>query len=176
MTTKSFFGVILIAALAGFLGGALSSRKVEAAGPQIVRASDFELVSPAGVVLATWKVDAKNEVHLRFRRGGGSSVLDIGVGSDGNPVFKVFGKDGTERINMGLGSFDKPSLMMSDDHWMGRVELGYIDPDTVNPASDNWGLSFHAVGSERTIAGIGMTKAADGRIEGDVTIEGKRFR
>jgi hypothetical protein len=116
---------------------------------------------PTGAILATWKVDAKNEVHLRFLRGGVSSVLDIGVGSDGNPVFKIFGKNGTERISMGLGGFDKPVLVMSDDHWKGRVELGYVEPDTVEPASDNWGLSFHAVGSERTVAGIGMTKAAE---------------
>ncbi len=109
-------------------------------------------------------------------RGPRNSAIDISVRADGSPIIQAFGKDGKERISLGLGSSDKPVFVMSDSRWTGRVQLGFLEPDTINPASDTWGLLFHAIGSERTVAGIGMSNGVDGQAVGDVMLDGKRIR
>jgi hypothetical protein len=65
---------------------------------------------------------------------------------------------------------------MGDERWQGRVVLGFNGPDTPDAAWDNWGLRFHAPGSERTVAGIGTMRGSDGRSEGFLTVSGKRIR
>jgi hypothetical protein len=173
---KNLLLITGVALLAGFLGGAISSWRVEAASSQVVRASRFELVNTVGAVVATWSVESENEVHFRFMRGPRNSAIDISVRADGSPIIQAFGKDGKERISLGLGSSDKPVFVMSDSRWTGRVQLGFLEPDTINPASDTWGLLFHAIGSERTVAGIGMSNGVDGQAVGDVMLDGKRIR
>jgi len=176
MTVKSFVFVIFAAGLAGFLGGTLGSQKVDAATTRIVAASNFELLNAAGTVVARWETDSKNEAHLRFLRGNGTPSIDVGVRPDGSPIFRILGKDGKERIALRLGNTDKPMLIMSDDRWSGRVHLGFIESDTNDQASDEWGLLFRAFGSERAVAAIGMTKGENGQPEGSVIVEGKRIR
>ena len=58
---------ILTAAGAGFLGGSLADQtRAEAARPDVVRASRFELVNSAGAVAASWEIDSHNNPYLRF--------------------------------------------------------------------------------------------------------------
>jgi hypothetical protein len=89
----------------------------------------------------------------------------------------MWGRDGKQRIVMELDQSDKPALGMGDERWEGRVQLGFIAPDTYTPEWDNWGLWFRAFGSERPVASIGVTNSGPGRApEGVLTLSGRRIQ
>jgi hypothetical protein len=176
MNPKNLLG-FLAACASGFLGGTLASQgRVEATSPSVVRASRYELVNGAGAVVAYWEVDPGNGIRLRFLPRRGSSAIDIGVFADGQPFLRMDGRDEKNRLALELDAADRPLLVMSDQRWEGRVILGFNEPDTPDPTWDNWGLRFHAAGSEKTVAGIGTMKRSDGRVEGFLTVSGKRVR
>jgi hypothetical protein len=176
MNFKSILGIVTACA-SGFLGGTLASQnRVEAFSPTVVRASKFELLNGAGVPVAYWGVDSTNEIHLRLLPNHGRAALDIGVLGDKRPFLRMGGRDGKDRIVIELDEADKPMLGMSDERWQGRVVLGFTAPHFADPDSDNWGLRFHAFGSEKTVAGIGTMQKTGGPVEGILTVSGKRIR
>ena len=165
------------ACAAGFLGGSLASQtNIVASSPDSLRAPRFELVNAAGATVAVWESGAGKESHLRFQSGRGRSTLELGTLSDGTPLIQVTGGDGKRRIVMELDQFDKPMLRMGDEHTETRVNLGFIEPDTVSPDWDQWALSFRGPVSEMSVAGIGMVKGKGGVLDGLVTASGKRIR
>ncbi|MGB9458538.1 MAG: hypothetical protein WCB12_20990 [Bryobacteraceae bacterium] len=57
--------VIVAACAAGSLGGALAPwARVEARGPEVVRASKFELVDAQGKTVARWEADSENTTRI----------------------------------------------------------------------------------------------------------------
>jgi len=175
MKAGSVLATLAVAALSAFLGGVIGSRsQVEAADPQTIRASRFELVNASGATVATWEVGSGNEAHLRFLPVRGGAAVDIGVLPDGRPIVQMAGRDGKKRIVLELDQLDKPMLGMGDERWEGRVHLGFTEPDMPSPDWDNWGLSFRG-SSERPVAAIGMVKSGTGS-DGLLTISGKEIR
>lgn len=173
--------VIAAACVAGYLGGSLAPRaRVEARGPEVVRASRFELVDAVGQTVARWEVDSeKHQIHLCFSPKGGPIGLDIGVSTEGQPSLTMSGRDGKRRIVMGLGWMDKPSLGMGDERWEGRIVLGHAGsdtPDILDDPRDQWGLEFRPFGTERPIAVIGMTKAGSDHTRGVLMVDGNSVR
>jgi hypothetical protein len=169
--------VIVAACAAGYLGGSLAPQaRVEARGPEVVRASRFELVDAAGKTVARWEVDSeKHHIHLCFSPKGGPVGLDIGVSTEGLPFLTMNGHDGKPRVYMGTGWMDKPALVMSDERWLGRVVLGHAGsdtPDILEDPSDRWGLEFRPFGTEMPIAAIGMTKAGSDHTRGVLMVDG----
>ena len=75
-----------------------------------------------------------------------------------------------------LDTLDKPMIGMGDEKWEGRVHLGFVEPDVLDPASDDWRLSFSPFGTTRPIASMGMFKAGAGQEEGRLTISGRRIQ
>jgi hypothetical protein len=176
MNLKSMFG-ILAACLSGYLGGTLASQnRVEAFSPTVVRASKFELLNGAGVPVGSWEIDSNNEIHLRLLPRQEHAAFDIGVLGDGRPIFRMGGRDGKDRVVIELNETDKPILGMGDERWEGRVILGFNGADFPSPNQDDWGLLFHTVGSEMTVAGIGTMQRKGGPVKGFLTVSGKRIR
>jgi hypothetical protein len=178
MNLKTVWG-ILAACASGFLGGTLASQgrenRVEAFAPEVIRASRFELVNPAGITVANWEVTPTNEIRLRFTSGRGEA-LEIGALQDGRPFLRMRGRDGKARVVMELDGLDKPMLGMGDEKWEGRVRLGFIEPDILDTGSDDWGLAFCPFGTTRPIVGMQMIKTAAGKVEGHLTVSGMRIR
>ena len=176
MNLKNTIG-LLAACISGFLGGTLvSQNRIEAVSPIVVRASKFELVNGAGVPVANWEVDSRNEIHLRLLPNRESAAFDIGVLADGRPSLLMRGRDAKDRIVIELDEADKPMLEMGDERWQGRLILGFNGPDSPDTVHDNWGLRFRAFGSERTVAGIGTMQRRGGPVESYVIVSGKRIR
>jgi hypothetical protein len=175
MSAKTVLG-ILVACVSGFLGGALASQGGKAAPPpDVVRASRFELVNRAGRMVASWEVTPANQVRLQFGSGR-AGALEIGSLEDGRPFLRMRGRDGKNRLVMELDTLDKPMIGMGDEKWEGRVHLGFVEPDVLDPASDDWRLSFSPFGTTRPIASMGMFKAGAGQEEGRLTISGRRIQ
>ena len=175
MRSKPVFAV-LAACVSGFLGGMLSSQvQAQGAPANVIRAPRFELVNRAGATVAVWEVTPSHEIRLRFATKAGGA-LEIGAIEDGRPFFRMLGRDGKNRLAMGLDQLDKPSLGMSDEKWYGRVRLGFTGPDTLDPSADDWALSFCPFGTTRPIAGVGMVKNVDGQLDGYLTADGKVVR
>jgi hypothetical protein len=171
---------IIAACAAGFLGGALASRaSVQASSPDVVRASRFELLDAAGRPVARWEIDPRtNSVHLCFMAKGGGVGLDAGVLSDARPFLSMKGRDGKNRISMGLDERDKPGLSMSDERWLGRIVLGHAGSDTpdIPDSTDRWGLQFRPFGTELPVAMMGMIKEGDSGTKGLLFVNGERIR
>lgn len=177
MSIRNLLATVAVAGLAGILGGITGSRhQVQAAPPQTVKASKFELVNAAGVTLAIWEAGSGSEAHLRFLPARGHAAIDVGVSSDGSPVVQVAGRDGKRRIVLALDQFDRPALAMGDERWEGRALLGFRGYDVPDKNQDDWGLFFRVFGSERAVASIGVAKGGDGSPEGVLTLSGKRIQ
>jgi hypothetical protein len=176
MNIKNFYGV-LAACAAGYFGGLLSSQNsVRASPPDVVRATKFELINGTGTPIANWEVDSKGEARLNFLYSE-QAILAVGVLPDGRPFLRMGGRDGKNRIAIDLDQADKPMFVMSDERWEGRVHLGFIPPDTFPYSGwDHWGLLFRAIGSERPVAGMGMSKTGANPLEAFLTISGRRIR
>lgn len=177
MNLKDFSG-LLLACVAGFLGGLSSAgHRLGAPTVNIVRATSFEVVNASGVPVGRWQVGADNTLRLSFLSNRGNESLQVGVLGDGRPYLRMAGHDGKDRIVVELDLADKPMLSMGDERWEGRVHMGFLPPDAF-PYSDwdNWGLSFRGIGSERSVAAIGMLKKEANRMEGFLTVSGKSIR
>lgn len=166
--------VILAACAAGYFGGLLSSStSVSAAAPDVVRATRFELVNAMGNPVESWQVDGKGEAHMQFVHGQRAQAT-FGTSADGRPFLRMAGRDGKSRVVMELDQADKPVLGMGDEQWEGRLQLGFISPDTF-PYSDwdHWGLLFRPVGMGLPVAGMGMTNTRTNPAEPFLTVSGK---
>ncbi len=169
---------ILLSCIAGFAGGLLSCHDhVKASAPEMVRARGVELVDDSGVAVAQWSIGSSKAVALRFLNRPDGSALEIGLLEDGRPFLSMAGRDGKRRIVMDLDQADKPMLGMSDERWEGRVQLGFIPPDTFPYTNwDHWGVLFRAFGSERPVVGMGTRNTRKNPAEPFLTISGKNVR
>ena len=102
--------------------------------------------------------------------------LEIGADADGRPHLQMNGQDGRERVIVALNSAEKPLFGMSDERWMGRVVLGFLQPDFPDPELDKWGLVFRAFGSEHAVSSIGASKRGSAPTEGFLTVSGESVR
>jgi len=171
-------GVIVAALAAGYAGGKLSSGKsVQASSPVPISASKFTLVNGAGSAVAVLEPGPGGSARLIFMAGG-RTVLALATSPDGFPFLAMEGRDGKDRVRIGLALSDKPYLAMSDDRWQSRVALGSLPPDTVPypPDWDSWGLVFRGFGSEMPVAGIGMQKIGGRPLEGFLSVSGKAIK
>lgn len=175
MIIKHFCGLV-VACVAGYLGGTLSSKTVSASHPEIVRSTRFELVNGAGATLATWGSDSTGS-RMCFRYRGDAAAMEIGVFADGRPFVSMYGRDGRRRLVMQFDQADKPMLGMSDERWEGRVLLGFMPPDTWPHSNwDHWGLVFRGFGSQHAVVGMGMTNSRNSPAEPFLRIGGKNIR
>ncbi|MGA2273940.1 MAG: hypothetical protein ABSH00_10330 [Bryobacteraceae bacterium] len=178
MRKATLFNVVA-AGVAGFIGGILAaSAPARGASPEVMRASRFELVDPAGRAVARWEVDPEtNSAHLRFIARGGVA-LDEGSFSDAGPFFSMNGRDGKRRISMSLDAEGKPALSMSDEHGLGRIVMGRAVTDTpgIPDTLDQWGLEFRPFGTTRPIAVIGMTNLRGRETKGVLVVNGEQVR
>jgi hypothetical protein len=150
--------VVIVALLAGFVGGFIGSRlaltrerpRVE----QLLRSRAFELTDETGKTLAYWGVDKGGNAVLAFgsnlpssNSGNPVSGLDdpqnqrasLGV-TDDSPFLSFRALDGKKRLNLAL-SEAKPILWMADQKEK-RLSLGFQLGDTPDPTNDNWALAF----------------------------------
>jgi hypothetical protein len=171
------FIVILVACGAGYFGGIASRQSpVEAAAPDVIRATRFELVDSSGAPAATWESGPNGGTHLSFLRAN-HAALEIAILPDGRPVLNMSGRDGKRRIVMELDQSDKPMLGMGDERWEGRVALGFMPPDTWPYSNwDHWGLLFRAFGSEHAVVGMGTTNTPNNPAEPFLRIGGRSIR
>ena len=169
---------IALAGFTGLLGGLIGSgSRFDNSADIAIRATRFELVNSAGTPVALWRAGDGKAANLVFLSDHGVEILRVGVESDGRPSIRLAGRDRRDRIVISLDGADRPMIGMGDDKWQGRVHLGYLATDY--PAGndpDNWGLLFRAAGSERTVTGVGLLSKEKGRIEGFLTVSGKRVR
>lgn len=124
--------VVVCSLLAGFVGGFLGGRL--APGPRgaasVVRARTFELVDESGKAISIWGVNRQGQTLLAFLDGpesipGENRPHAFGldnpleqraiIGVAGVLPFLTFrGKDGKDRIYVGLDGWYKPAIAMSD--------------------------------------------------------------
>ena len=168
---------ILVACVAGYLGGLVSRQvSVDAAGPTALRADRFQLANTVGGNAAVWELSADGESRIAFSDKRGVVVLEIGVHADGRPLLRMRGRDGKNRVLMTLDQADEPMFGMGDAHSEGRVQLGFMPPDTFPYHDwDRWGLIFRAPGSEHAVVGMGTINRPDNATEPFLTIAGKRI-
>jgi hypothetical protein len=163
---------------AGFFGGMVSPRtETVAAGPEIIRASAYELVNTSGELVARWAVGDRNGVRIQFFAGRGLVAFDLGTDESGRPFVRMNGKDLKNRIALTLDQYDKPSLVMSDERWEGRLHLGFVPPDTIPYGDwDRWGIITRGVGSQNPAAGLMVIRQRDGKYEGSLRLDGRVVR
>ena len=169
MRTREILMMMLASAF-GFVGGAVYSRvhTLHVDDAQVLRGHRFELLDDSGRVIAFGRNDNLKNVVLGFRDKDDHSVATFGLGSDRTPFFDMAGKDGKSRVRLELDWMQqmqqKPTLVMSDEKWEGRVMFGFLPSDYPDREWDDWGLAFRApnVGD---LANIGLIKR-DGKLSG----------
>jgi len=168
--------VVAASMLAGFAGGVVGTRLTrpgESERPQpVIRARSFELVDGKGRAISIWGMNKQGHTLLAFL--GSDSVpaesqehslglddphkLRTTIGVMGALPFLTFrGSDGRARLDLYLGTWQKPLLLMRDEIGRPRVALGINQSDTPSATDDNWALSF-----EPNRAWIGMASRPEG--------------
>ena len=136
--------LLLIAALAGAGAGAISSlasRSVLAAASNVIRAERFEVVDGRGRVRAVLESVGSESVRLRFFDAQNALAMQLGLYPGDGPDLVMNGPDGRMRMRFRLRERGKPILLMGDEKWEGRLQLGLTQLDDVSPSkSDVWGL------------------------------------
>lgn len=167
--------LILSAVGAGYLGGALASHaSAEASAPQVLRASGFELVSASGDTVARLATDEAGNAHLCFYSRTGNVALDIGTFRDGDASLEMNALDGKPRLRILVDREGKPSLGMGDEKRAGRLELGFLRPDSAPYGDwDQWGLIFRMPGASGPVIGMGVSKTASNPAEPRLTVSGR---
>jgi hypothetical protein len=178
MVTMKQTTLILVALIAGFVGGVLGTRISQAGWERrsqtLLRAQAFELVDETGNTISYWGIDKRNYAVLAFgsQRPVGStggrdySRVDmtnphnqratIGV-IDDSPFLDLRAADGELRARLNLSIYAKPLLSMWDETGK-RLALGVEHSDAPSAADNDWALRF---APDR--AGIGMlTREAGG--------------
>ena len=170
-----------IAVFIGFLGGAVFTQRhtADAAAPQTVRATRFELVDDSGKVLGAWGRESNGETALSFLGRDAKPLAAFGVNSGRKPFLTLSGSDGRMRADLSVGWGERPILAMSDEKWEHRVKLGFLASDAPSLEEETWGLVFTAPG-RRILAGIGYGKDyTKGTLNGQISVrnsEGKTWR
>jgi hypothetical protein len=187
--------LILVAAMAGFVGGTVAARSGNASaqtkGSELVRATRFELTNDAGQTLAFWGVDDRKNTVLAFGRredvmAGANPLLGrrtdnlrdykdelvaIGMYVDGIPFLELKGGDGKPRLELHLTEFEKPRLLMSDQNAL-KISLGLDQSDTHEATDDDWSLTFHP-----NKATIGMiSDPVHKQVKGYLWLDGRRVK
>ena len=87
------------------------------------------------------------------------------------------GVDHKRRLVLALGAEERPILGMGDEHWEGRINLGYMPPDSIPYGDwDHWGLLIRGVGSESPAAGLMVVKENNGKYDGFLRLAGRTIR
>jgi hypothetical protein len=173
--------VVSLAALFGFLGGAVTQRHAaEAASSEVVRATRLELVDETGKRLAFWGRDVRGNLVIGFEVAGSGEVAVLGLDSGKHPFLTLSGSDGRAHADLRLGSGERPFLSLGHERCRRRVKLGYVGYDAPSPEDDRWGLVFDAPRGHRSVAAIGYSRnLLDGKLNGSVFVEdskGKTWR
>ena len=155
----------------------------------VLRSSRFELTDNTGRVIAFWGADRGNNTVLAFLQKASQDMgpeeyrvspgqtsftgqnpneaLTVGMMSTQVPFMNLQAKDGSSRVMLYLNEYQKPVFIMSDEHYEGRLILGFISNDAPSPGDDDWALSFR--GPE--VAGIGSIKdPVDGKYRGFLSV------
>ena len=131
-----------------------------------LRSSRFELTDNSGRVVAFWGTDRGNDTVLAFLQKANQDMVPTGYGSNPNealavgmtstqsPFINLQAKDGSSRAQLNLSEYQKPVFIMSDEHYEGRLMLGFISNDYPSPEDDDWALLFRGP----DVAGIGSMK------------------
>jgi hypothetical protein len=141
----------------------------------VLRSSRFELTDNSGRVVSFWGTDRGNTVlaflqktsrdkepeeyrvppgQTSFIGQNSNEALAVGMMSTQVPFVNLQAKDGSSRAMLYLSEYQKPVLIMSDEHYEGRLVLGFISNDAPLPEDDDWALSFRGP----DVAGIGSIK------------------
>lgn len=159
---KANIRILLLAAIVGFLGG-LAGNVVRTGGaeaqPTTLRAERFELVDASGAPVAFWGPDEGQKIVLAFIEHNGNQLAALGVESGPTAFMDFKGRDGKTRFAVQLRNpLEKPSLVLSDNTYEGRVMFGFIPFDAPSPEDDDWALVFRPPHSEVGIASLGVLK------------------
>ena len=166
---------IPIPLIAGLVGGVLAVRlfppRVEAAEPNTVRATRFELVDKAGKVKAFLGYDGTESV-IAFLNRDGKIRTKLGMSPDlGYQMLTFLGADGRSRVSITTDTDGKPALNMGDENSESRVLLGFVPNDAPSPKDDAWGLVFRQPGKFSDWAHIGTLRdATSGKIHASISI------
>jgi hypothetical protein len=142
----------------------------------VLRSSRFELTDSTGRVIAFWGTDRGNNTVLAFLRKASQDMvslripgsawptsftaqnpneaLAVGMMSTQVPFMNLQAGDGSSRAMLYLSEYQKPVFIMSDEHYEGRLILGFISNDAPSPGDDDWALSVRGP----DVAGIGSIK------------------
>jgi len=167
--------LIAIPLMAGLLGGVLavqlSPSKVEAAQPNIVRATRFELVDESGKVKAFLGYDGTESV-IAFLNRDGKIRVKLGMSLElGDQILTFLGTDGRSRVTITTDAYGKPSLNMGDESSESRILLGFIPNDTPSPQDDAWGLVLLQPGKFSDWAHIGTLRdPRSGKLRASIAI------
>jgi hypothetical protein len=163
MISKNHIAIVVLSAVSGFGGGILSvkSQVVDAASQQTIRATRFELVDSSDKSIAFWGTDQVGQLVIAFTKGTQSELAAFGLFSGVRGGLSFNGIDTSPRVALVIGDHGKPGLSLYDDKGRGRVGLGFITADSLDPDPDTWGLVLSAPPGEsghRVRAAIGYSR------------------
>ncbi len=103
--------MIVVAVIAGFLGGLASGRICGHSG--VVEATKFRLMTWDGDEAGSWEVD-DNGAHLVFRDWESGSMAQFGMLNGGVPVVNLWGEGGKKIVRLGVQA-TAPSIELQDN-------------------------------------------------------------
>jgi hypothetical protein len=170
-------GWIVIAFAAGGSGGLIPRvfhlERVAAAPLQSIRSTRFELVDTSGRTKAILESGNGASAKLIFFEDTMKTALELGLNSSGRPFVQINGPDGRMRATLKLIEGDKPMLLMGDDTWNQRLQLGATQPDATGSGSDVWALLLGNPIDRDLLAAVGMnTSGGRGAGIGSISIRG----
>ena len=177
MITRRELAIVISASVSGFGGGIVSTlpQAVVAASPQTIRATRFELVDTSGRSIAFWGIDEYDQVIIAFTGGTKSELAAFWLLSGLRGGLRLSGVDTKPRAALAVGDNERPVLGLFDYKGRGRVSLGFITADSLDPDPDTWGLVLRAPPGEsghRVRAAIGYAKNASGHgWDGSILLE-----
>jgi hypothetical protein len=126
MHRKQFFWVLLVAALAGFSGGAVSNwffqTPVQAGNSNLITAGELRLVDDSGRTRALLSL-LRGKPRLIMTDDHGEFRIELGLGPDGEPTLWLRDREGKARGRLSLSVIGSPGLEFIDPGGRSRCTL-----------------------------------------------------
>jgi hypothetical protein len=156
---------LAVAFAAGMIAATVGARHVQA-DVNVLRATRFELIDPAGRVMGVFGSSDGKTPLLELRDAAGKARAYMGIrDSNGEPEFTLNGKDGKKRVWLSLNSVGGANLMLIDNEERARINMLTTpdgDPFVHLLDANEVGRASYGINSE----GIPMLELHD--VEGNV--------
>lgn len=152
MQSTKLWVILVLAVVAGFAGGALSSYMFKAEPvivkeekKSVIEAEDFRVVDKEGRFRGGWGVNPHGSIVLVIADKSGVPRAGLSASEEGAAGLFLFDKDNTPRAKVKVNREGFPSIELNDENGKTRAVLGHADLETITTGSVEKGVASSLV-------------------------------